>query len=1818
MEDDEVGPPVDLSLTPNDINKWFMGRENEEKERRQGARIDKGNYSLQLWKTLLQIPTHCESKSRILVPILTQFLERWFIPQDTLQEIGERGGVSEKEERSSSEPKISKRKQITLSMLELFSHFKHTKSLYQPDTLRALYLRLLSHPLSEIQTSALSCLVAFQLPHLLTYLDQLTAVATERQLSSSLTLFSSETSEVCVLEEEHRADVIPILCRLLYGVLLRQGSSERASPAQTAILQFLASCSEEEVSQFLALSLSPMQPLLHQQWTMDTSEKRVLVVPLKKQMSFFTFLKHLFFSLSTQIPDAYLADILTLLFNTCTQCGSLLKNRGVIQHWTIPLLKSIRSLAISRIIDVSLTFPSDVMVSREEELFSSLVSPALSRSTSQLAQGGPLLDLVHAWSCETDYAQFFQRDLEPDQVTVVGYVINTLNEKGVNKRAADSIMEIVSQLLQDSHTEEMIAPHIEQVLRYINQVLTAARKERRAVSVHSREMEILSLASKWVGRADADVLTENLLFFLTSRGSRHNQIICDILTSVKSLVPLVQSPEKVSSKLGPLFSQLTGREERKELLAVFNEIALRLSYVQLAVSISSKLNAWREDEVEGLDYALRGEGFSEASQGLREGKFEEESLRILAHNCVHFLFSCDELSLRDLSVQFLQSLIDWDYLDIYRGVISRCVLSAVKRGIKSNKEATRSESVGLLACVTKRFPHKEKFSELLPLVSKDREVDVFENIVHIQLHRRTAAVAKLTKLTESNTFSPLTLRQYLIPIVSHFLHCSQHDREHNLLSNAIQFMGRAAGQMKWGQYSHLLTSHLRMVSADSCKLDESVVIRVIIAIIQNFHFEACIREVSGAEKEGDSESENEQVLDSAVTKSSQTIEDIMSNQILPQLEELLNAGTGSKSGGHKLSHAAVSGCEIRAPIASVLVQLLAKLPPRLWEVHYPGVLLKLVRALHSREWELRQEVRRVLREVALSAGAGGLRGMFSEMQQQLSRGYQVHVLAYSIHSVLEGAKKKLRPGDLDTCIPVLCQVILNDLFGRPSEEREVREIAIKTLEVKHPKALEIVELLSSFISPGVVCSLLEPVVDKLHSASSAQVEKVREVMKRISQGLLRNRAMTSQKLLVFVHQQLTASLSHSQTAVSENGTLSQANRYLGEVRRDCYLIQTKVERGGVKPQVQTAANIQVLTEFCLGLLSSALRADRKVDIRQQSVQEMLDPFIETLSHLLPTPHLRISTLSVRILGQVSHLPLPSLKQHTQTLKEHLFSHLKRYGGTQRDVDSASSDMVSTCFKVMTNLLNQQRSVTFSKEEVQVLLVSVEEDIHHTSRHATVFPLLKAIIDCKVASKALHQVMLEVAKLCVQEEGEGARRHARSSLLLFLTERPISQKKLKRCLDYVLTNLEYEEESGRQSAARLVTLILRKFPREILNDLAEYFYLPIALALANEESKESKRLFQLALKSLFSKVDSSRMDNIYQMGWGWLAGADCQFIYMGVTSLFVQIESGVGIINKKMGVILKRLVEIVKHKERNKDAFSNRIQLVSVECLLKMMRMHGITALCQKNSEFLSDLIECCIPLVNAEEKDIRVMTAKLFGTLFSQTKHRKHSNSISLFRGEEHLVTCAQVFVDRINSSELEAEEPVQVVKNLSSLFSLLLERGELSTLKFLVRQMVKKATLEAVLHPQHVTKRRSTYQLIAAITVSMDRAVLGSSLAKFLKPLFYEVSRRSERGRRVQVMTQKQEELKVLAQECLDLIKEKVGTEVFNHHMLSLQTRAGEIRVKRKSLRSQLATTDPVKFANIKLRKHTRQSLARKRKVASRGRFRFKLYRRKLVANEC
>jgi U3 small nucleolar RNA-associated protein 20 len=55
----------------------------------------------------------------------------------------------------------------------------------------------------------------------------------------------------------------------------------------------------------------------------------------------------------------------------------------------------------------------------------------------------------------------------------------------------------------------------------------------------------------------------------------------------------------------------------------------------------------------------------------------------------------------------------------------------------------------------------------------------------------------------------------------------------------------------------------------------------------------------------------------------------------------------------------------------------------------------------------------------------------------LKHGYQFHVLAYTVYHILNESKKLLFPSCLDISLDGLNDVIFNDIFGMPAEEKSV-------------------------------------------------------------------------------------------------------------------------------------------------------------------------------------------------------------------------------------------------------------------------------------------------------------------------------------------------------------------------------------------------------------------------------------------------------------------------------------------------------------------------------------------------------------------------------------------------------------------------------------------------------------------------------------------------------------------------------------------------------------------------------------------------------------
>lgn len=138
------------------------------------------------------------------------------------------------------------------------------------------------------------------------------------------------------------------------------------------------------------------------------------------------------------------------------------------------------------------------------------------------------------------------------------------------------------------------------------------------------------------------------------------------------------------------------------------------------------------------------------------------------------------------------------------------------------------------------------------------------------------------------------------------------------------------------------------------------------------------------------------------------------------------------------------------------------------------------------------------------------------------------------------------------------------------------------------------------------------------------------------------------------------------------------------------------------------------------------------------------------------------------------------------------------------------DLVMAAFKCMSVLVRDVKNFTLSSEQVKILIIYAEQDLHDYDKQGTAFTLLRAILSRKLIVPEMHNVMSKVAKLSVTSDLDHVRQQARSIFHIFLMEYPLG-KALERHISFYLSQLNYELKPGRQSALEMIYGIITGFP-----------------------------------------------------------------------------------------------------------------------------------------------------------------------------------------------------------------------------------------------------------------------------------------------------------------------------------------------------------------------------------------------------------------------
>ncbi|CAI5487875.1 unnamed protein product [Closterium sp. Naga37s-1] len=639
------------------------------------------------------------------------------------------------------------------------------------------------------------------------------------------------------------------------------------------------------------------------------------------------------------------------------------------------------------------------------------------------------------------------------------------------------------------------------------------------------------------------------------------------------------------------------------------------------------------------------------------------------------------------------------------------------------------------------------------------------------------------------------------------------------------------------------------------------------------------------------------------------IQQVLLKDIIPQLSKHLVAGEAGRE-------------EVNSHVALAVTRTLLLLPPDAIRSHLPVLLQTVVNPLKSRSQGTRDAARAALCQVAGALGPAYLGYVIGVLRSALTRGFERHVLGFTLHALLLHAAtthgRTMPPGALDYCLGECLAVAVEGLLGQVAEEREVDAVAAGVREKRQSRSLETVRIAASLVNVRrSTALLLAPIRAALPASLDPRVKRhVQEMVRHMAIGLLANQHATAGDLLVLVHAVLWEGVRVEQAHAAAAG---ERKRLRAEAREGKGGGEGKEEEGGMEEELgeecgmegeevegkvggrrrrkkqkglgfEGMPNGHVVALLGLQLLLSLASHDR-LPASDPALTPRLNALVHPLSLALSSPHDAVLAASFRALAFLLHRRLPSVATVAPRVATSAFKVVQQAGRAA----AVAGGMVHSCLKLLAVLLDRCPRVKVGEEQVRALLGSaVFTDLELPSTRTTAFAVLRALLRRRVVVPEVYDAMGRVQLLLLRSHTPSVRQLSAALLLAFLLDYPLGPARLEAHLSFLIVNLKYEHQSGREAVLGMLRAIIEGFPSVLVEAHADTFFLPLVTRLVSDESARVRQLVAAVLKALFVRVKPPTCARLLRFASAWLVDPSPQLQQAAALVLGVAVEAvGVG-------------------------------------------------------------------------------------------------------------------------------------------------------------------------------------------------------------------------------------------------------------------------------------------------------------------------------------
>lgn len=568
-------------------------------------------------------------------------------------------------------------------------------------------------------------------------------------------------------------------------------------------------------------------------------------------------------------------------------------------------------------------------------------------------------------------------------------------------------------------------------------------------------------------------------------------------------------------------------------------------------------------------------------------------------------------------------------------------------------------------------------------------------------------------------------------------------KDEHVRAACMEALASVCVHMEWKSYYALLSRCFREMRKNTNK--QKVLVRLVCAVLDQFHFSQPVSSQAG-----------EEFLVGVSADNMNEIRSCLHKTLLPKIQKLMTSDTDS----------------INVNISLAAVKILKLLPGNIMDTQLPTVTNKICNSLKSRSENIRDEARTALAACLKELGLEYLQYVVKVLRATLKRGYELHVLGYTLYFILSKYLMNHSGGSLDYCLEDLISVVENDILGEVAEEKEVEKIASKMKETKKCKSFESLKLIAQNITfKSHALKLLTPVKAHLQKHLTPKVKtKLESMLDHIAAGIELNPSVELTDLFTFIYGLL-------EDGIKEENVLAENSLISGSEKDQA----NKKTIPKARVIITRSVGSHLITVFALALLHNRVK-NAKLDKNDIWLLSMLDPFIKPLGNCLSSQYENILSLSLRCLSLLVRLPLPSLASLGDKIKVTLLDI------AQSSINS-SSPLMQSCLKLLTVLL-QSTKITLSSDQLHLLIQFPIFDDLEKNTSFVALSLLKAIVKRKLVVHEIYDLMTRVAELMVTSQVESIRKKCSQILLQFLLDYRLSRKRLEEHLSTLLANLRH--------------------------------------------------------------------------------------------------------------------------------------------------------------------------------------------------------------------------------------------------------------------------------------------------------------------------------------------------------------------------------------------------------------------------------------------